>query len=294
MLANLKASFAEIRGHGRRGELQFRCFVLTFMAHGCTFFLRKALAVIKHDLSEDLQISLPLLGWLDTAMLLPMAVVQIFFVNLLSELGPRKIVGGSLILSSLSLATLGFWDNYASYALLLFVGGACQALVFPYCITALSAWYPGRGRSTVFGTWGICVFLGGILGTMISVEARILLGWEYVFLTASGIVIALGVPLIRLLRMPSGTTQMPLQHVAPQVTGDPSASGSPRTEVLFRAEPFSQSERSMTDEEEQATVSSGVYVVDSVPKPRRLGVVEVPWHFQRRHLTACRWHESTW
>ena len=147
----------------------------------------------------------------------------------------------------------------------------------------------------IFGVWGICVFLGGILGSLISVEARIFFGWQYVFLVSSVIVGAIGVPVLQFLRMPTGTTQRPILHVvspskassssalpvdglsSPSVA--PGALGPPvptrPAELVVRADAFSQSDRAMTAEEEQAVVSSGVYVIDSMPPARLLSVTEV-------------------
>lgn len=285
MWGNIKASLVEIRGHGRRGQLQLQCFFLTFMAHGSSFVLRKALAVIKHDLSNSMEISLPFLSWLDTALLLPIAVIQIFFVNSMTDVSPRKVLAGSLMFSSLALATVGIWHTYLVYIGLLLLGGAFQALIFPYCITALNAWYPAGSKSSVFGIWGICVFLGGIMGTLISVLARIVVGWEYVFLVVSAIVCLSGLPLFWL-RMPSGTTQRPAQVIPKSAAGDtaggaggsavgPNSGSASKTEVLLRADTFSQTDRAMTAEEEQDVVSAGVYVIDRVPEPRRLGAAAV-------------------
>lgn len=274
MYSSIRSSFSEIKGHGRRGQLQFRCFFLTFLAHGSTFFTRKALAVIKHDLSESMDISLPFLGWLDAAMLFPIAIFQIFLVNYVYHVGPRKVLAWSLILTSFSLCTVGHWNSYRGYIILLFLGGSSQSLVFPYSISALSSWYNGRGRSAIFGVWGICVFLGSILGTTIAVESRILVGWDYVFLMVSAIVFLCGLSLFRL-RMPSGTTQRPLVQIIQTSTGSKSSDSGPSSEVVARADTFSQSDRAMTIEEEQRVVSAGVYVVDSVPQSRRLGAMEV-------------------
>lgn len=72
-------------GSGRRGTLQLRAFVLTFLAYGSLFLLRQPLSVVKYDLSVSLAISVPRLAWLDTALLLPMAVLQIFCTRLVDQ-----------------------------------------------------------------------------------------------------------------------------------------------------------------------------------------------------------------
>ena len=315
MVLGLRTALTEIKGHGRRGQLQFHCFILTFLAHGFTFLVRKALAVIKHDLSQEAGISLPLLGWLDVALLLPVAVLQIFFVQTVESLGPRKVIAYSLGLCAASLASFGWWESYAVLLILLFLGGVFQALIFPYCIMALSSWYPGRSKSAIFGVWGICVFLGGIVGSLVSVEVRIILGWKYVFFVAALLGCIISIPVLRFLRMPAGTTQYPVLHILPKeggaagagaggsgelvnggsnnITGSASTTGSaanallppsstnvfsPRpsgTEVLMRVDAFTQIDRAMTAEEEQAVVSSGVYVIDSVPRSKVLKVSEV-------------------
>ena len=43
-----------LRGPGRRGDLQLRCFLMTYIAQASIFFLIKPLGVIKHDLYEGI------------------------------------------------------------------------------------------------------------------------------------------------------------------------------------------------------------------------------------------------
>ena len=62
--------------------------------------LFKPLAVIKNDMKNDEHLSLPKLGWLDVAMLLPLAIVQIFYSSYGDRAEPRYVLTLSLSIAS--------------------------------------------------------------------------------------------------------------------------------------------------------------------------------------------------
>jgi MFS transporter, OPA family, solute carrier family 37 (glycerol-3-phosphate transporter), member 1/2 len=120
---------------------QVAIFVLIWVVYASTYLMRKPLGVIKHLMAQDLHLSKVQLGWLDTAMLLPYAVLQVVFGPVGDRLGPRKTVGFCLFITGLSLMTFGSWDNYWIILLLLFISGAGQAPCWPACCKCLSAWF---------------------------------------------------------------------------------------------------------------------------------------------------------
>lgn len=155
------------RGPGRHGVLQFRCFCLTFVAFGCTLMLRNPVGVIRHDMARDLNVPVPHLGWIDTAMLLPASVylpchggphiakssahqclpllgsLQILLAGRqFSGWGPRELIALSLGLAAGSLLLFAVVSrSYLTVLLVLFMSGSSQALIFPQSVNALSLWY---------------------------------------------------------------------------------------------------------------------------------------------------------
>jgi len=68
------------------------------------------------------------LGLLDTAFLLPYAVVQLFLGHVGDVLGPRRALAACLAGAAVSMATFGAWTTLPPLLLLLVLNGAFQSL----------------------------------------------------------------------------------------------------------------------------------------------------------------------
>ncbi|XP_063438082.1 uncharacterized protein LOC134719066 [Mytilus trossulus] len=172
---------------------QILIFVLGWIAYASTYLLRKPLGVIKSNLETDLHFSKTELGWLDTALLFPYAVMQMLLGPLGDKFGARKTFSCCLILSGLSMILFGWTDGFYGMFVLLFLNGTAQAQCWPNCMKSLGAWYPDSVRNTVFGMFGTCAFAGGIGGTALAVYLQKVYGWKSVYFTPSVIIIAVGI-----------------------------------------------------------------------------------------------------
>ncbi|XP_071124154.1 uncharacterized protein LOC143077030 [Mytilus galloprovincialis] len=172
---------------------QLLIFVLGWIAYASTYLLRKPLGVIKSNLETDLHFSKTELGWLDTALLFPYAVMQMLLGPLGDKFGARKTFSCCLILSGLSMILFGWTDGFYGMFVLLFLNGTAQAQCWPNCMKSLGAWYPDSVRNTVFGMFGTCAFAGGIGGTALAVYLQKVYGWKSVYFTPSVIIIGVGI-----------------------------------------------------------------------------------------------------
>ena len=211
-LANLRSLF---RGPGRRGELQMRAFILTYFAFGSTFLLLRPLSLIKHDMYEETDVSLPKIGWLDVASLLPYALCQILFSGLCEHKEPRVVISSALITTAITMLFFCASTNYYFHVALLAVAGVAHALVFPYCVKVISLCYSAGQRSAIFGVWCSSMFLGGLSGQVLGLASRALFGWRYVYVVPSLLTLACGVAVRQFLLLPSGAVP---QSIAPSTS----------------------------------------------------------------------------
>ncbi|XP_064607504.1 uncharacterized protein LOC135471968 [Liolophura sinensis] len=181
---------------------QFLIFGFSWVAYAGTYFLRKPLGVIKADLETDLNFTKTQLGWLDTSLLLPYALMQMFMGPVGDKFGPRKTFGVSLILSGLSMTSFGLWNSCYIFAALLFLNGAAQSQCWPSSGKAVSAWFSDSSRNTVFGAYGTSAFAGGIIGTTLAVYLQTTYGWRSVYLPPSVFLVIIGVLVLFLYRQP--------------------------------------------------------------------------------------------
>ncbi|XP_065066800.1 uncharacterized protein LOC135692557 [Rhopilema esculentum] len=183
---------------------QLLTFAVSWIAYASTYLLRKPLGVIKSDLTSSHSLSKTDLGWLDTALLFPYAIMQMLLGNLGDKYGARKILAANLVMSALSMVTFGFWRSLYVMAFLLFANGAAQATCWPNCVRAISSWYTDEQKATIFGIWGTCTFAGGLMGTALAVQlqSRFAPDLRLVFLVPSIIVFAVGIIVYLFLYMP--------------------------------------------------------------------------------------------
>lgn len=175
---------------------QVLVFTVGWLAYASSYCLRKPLGVVKTDLETELSITKIQLGWLDTAFLLPYAVMQMLLGPVGDKFGARRTFGTCLILSGLSMMLFGFikQDNsFIYFFIFLFLNGTAQAQCWPNCMKTLGSWYPDKVRNSVFGIFGTCAFAGGIIGTALAVYLQTSYGWRSAFLTPSIIVASMGV-----------------------------------------------------------------------------------------------------
>jgi sugar phosphate permease len=69
------------------------------------------------------------LGLFDTALLLPYALVQMFFGPLGDKFGARRTFGVCLILSGFTMISFGSWSHFNVLALILFINGSVQVFM---------------------------------------------------------------------------------------------------------------------------------------------------------------------
>ncbi|XP_068714575.1 uncharacterized protein [Montipora foliosa] len=184
---------------------QILCLSLTWLSYASTYLLRKPLGVVKADLAIAYGLTRTELGFLDTALLLPYAFMQIILASFGDKYGPRKGLAGCLLGSALSMVTFGFWNSTEVLAVLLFLNGTAQSTAWPNCVKSLTSWFSDQRRTTVFGLFGTSSFAGGIFGTALAVQLQSVYtpNLKFVFLIPSFIVGGVGILVYFFLHSPS-------------------------------------------------------------------------------------------
>lgn len=159
--------------------------ILTWVAYASTYLLRKPIGVVKNDIADDFGLSKTQLGYLDAALLLPYALVQIMFSSTADKFGVRSTLGFSLLVAALSMVSFGKLHNYLLMLGLMLVNGAAQSLAWPSCVKALGDWFTSDQLSILFGPWGTCTFAGGVLGSAVAVYLQASHPWRITFLIPS-------------------------------------------------------------------------------------------------------------
>ena len=159
---------------------QVLCFSLVWLAYASTYLLRKPLGVVKADLGQTLGVGKVLLGWCDTALVLPYAAVQILWPSLADTHGPRRVL--SLCLAMAALATLATYraESLATFCLGLALTGGLLAPAWPACTKLLGLWFQDSRLNSVFGIVNTATYSGGLGGTALAAALLDYSGWRSV------------------------------------------------------------------------------------------------------------------
>ncbi|XP_033648104.1 sugar phosphate exchanger 3-like [Asterias rubens] len=139
-------------------------------------------------------------GVLDTVFLVAYAV-GLFISGMLGDrLDLRKVLGGGMCLSAVTIfmfGSLSEWIslyNKAYYIIFWILNGLLQGTGWPALIAVMGNWFT-ESRGLVFGLWTSCQSVGNILG---SVLAALVLnqGYQFAFLTTASILFIGGIVIL--------------------------------------------------------------------------------------------------
>ncbi|XP_076447736.1 uncharacterized protein LOC143284689 isoform X2 [Babylonia areolata] len=174
----MKQSKTEAMERPNLRKTQIFIFGLGWLAYASTYLLRKPLGVIKADMESELSFTKSQLGWLDAALLLPYAVMQMVLGPLGDKFGARRTLGCCLMLSAVSMLSFGYWSNLYMFCIFLFLNGTAQSQCWPNVTKVVISWFSDEVINTVFGMLGTSIFGGGVLATVVAVFLEVNYGWR--------------------------------------------------------------------------------------------------------------------
>ena len=169
---------------------ELRALVVLWCGYASLYLLRKPVGVGKAALGRDLNVSRSELGMLDTAMLVPYALVQLFYGSIGDQLGARKTFTACLLGSAFSMVTFGWWSSFYFLCVLLALNGSCQSLAWGACTKAISMNVSEASQTKALGLFATSSFAGGILGSALAIYL-LRDGWQSMFTLPAMIVAGL-------------------------------------------------------------------------------------------------------
>jgi len=177
---------------------QFQCFALLWFGYCSTYFLRKPLGVVKTVLGEEMGLAMGELAWLDTALMLPYAVIQVGAPGLTDKFGARRVLCTCLVSASIATFLSSLAPNFIYLAVTLTITGLFLAPVWPASAKLLASWFPDAKLNSVFGLINTATYTGGLGGTALAAFILQRSGWRNVFSYSSIFALCVGFLLILL------------------------------------------------------------------------------------------------
>jgi len=173
-------------------RMQWIAIILVTAAIALNYMDRSTLAIGNLKIRQEFGISATAIGALGSAWALTYGFAQLPSGFLLDRIGPKVLVGASMVVWSLFQAAGGIASSYFLLMLSRIGLGATEAPCFPSATRSVSDWFHVRDRGTPSGVYTSGAYIGPTIAPPIL--TGIMLGWNwrvmFVVMGVAGVVAA--------------------------------------------------------------------------------------------------------
>jgi MFS transporter, ACS family, L-galactonate transporter len=172
--------------------MQWVAIVLVTAAIALNYMDRSTLAIGNIKIREEFGISATAVGALGSAWALTYGFAQLPSGYLLDRVGPKALVGITMIVWSLFQAAGGIAGSYVQLMLSRIGLGATEAPCFPSATRSVSDWFDVRDRGTPSGVYTSGAYIGPTIAPPILTAVMLAFDWRVMFIVMglAGIVAA--------------------------------------------------------------------------------------------------------
>jgi len=163
-------------------RMQWIAIILVTAAIAMNYMDRSTLAIGNLKIREEFGISATAIGALGSAWALTYGLAQLPSGYLLDRVGPKLLVGLSMIVWSLFQAAGGLAGNYFQLMLSRIGLGATEAPCFPSATRSVSDWFDVKHRGTPSGVYTSGAYIGPTLAPPILTGLMLAFNWRVMFI----------------------------------------------------------------------------------------------------------------
>jgi MFS family permease len=163
-------------------RMQWGAIVLVTAAIALNYMDRSTLAIGNLKIREEFGISATAIGALGSAWALTYGLAQLPSGYLLDRIGPKILVGVTMIVWSLFQAAGGIAGTYFQLMLARIGLGATEAPCFPSATRSVSDWFDVRDRGTPSGVYTSGAYIGPALAPPILTGVMLAFDWRVMFI----------------------------------------------------------------------------------------------------------------
>ena len=173
-------------------RMQWIAIVLVTAAIALNYMDRSTLAIGNLKIREEFGINATAIGALGSAWALTYGIAQLPSGYLLDRIGPKILVGCTMIVWSLFQAAGGFAMGYFPLMLSRIGLGATEAPCFPSATRSVSDWFDVKDRGTPSGVYTSGAYIGPTLAPPILTAVMLAYDWRVMFIVmgVAGVVAA--------------------------------------------------------------------------------------------------------
>jgi MFS family permease len=166
----------------RLRRMQWVAIILVTAAIALNYMDRSTLAIGNLKIREEFGISATAIGALGSAWALTYGLAQLPSGYLLDRVGPKLLVGVTMIVWSLFQAVGGITSNYFQLMLSRIGLGATEAPCFPSATRSVSDWFDVKDRGTPSGVYTSGAYIGPTIAPPILTTVMLIWDWRVMFI----------------------------------------------------------------------------------------------------------------
>ncbi|HET7883352.1 MAG TPA: MFS transporter [Acetobacteraceae bacterium] len=163
-------------------RMQWVAIILVTAAIALNYMDRSTLAIGNIKIREEFGINATAIGALGSAWALTYGFAQLPSGYLLDRIGPKALVGVTMIVWSLFQAAGGIAGNYVQLMLSRIGLGATEAPCFPSATRSVSDWFDVKDRGTPSGVYTSGAYIGPTLAPPILTTIMLVFDWRVMFI----------------------------------------------------------------------------------------------------------------
>lgn len=175
-------------------RLQWSAVVLCAAAIAINYLDRSTIAIAYPEIRKEFDLSAAQFGALQSAWSLLYAIAQIPVGLMIDGLGPRMLLGVSMIVWSLAVAAGGLASSYRQLFAARAVLGITEFPAYPTAVRVTSDWFHVNERGVPTGVFNMGANIGTALGPPLLTGLMLLFGWRYMFITMG--IVGIGASLV--------------------------------------------------------------------------------------------------
>ncbi|MBV9829523.1 MAG: MFS transporter [Alphaproteobacteria bacterium] len=183
---------AERKPSAKLRRMQWVAIALVTAAIALNYMDRSTLAIGNLKIRDEFGISATAIGALQSAWALTYGIAQLPSGYLLDRVGPKVLVGATMVLWSLAQAAGGFASRYTWLLWSRVALGAAEAPCFPSATRSTSDWFDIKDRGRPSGLYTSGAYIGPALAPPLLTGLMLAYGWRVMFVVmgVAGVVAA--------------------------------------------------------------------------------------------------------
>ncbi|MGO9429039.1 MFS transporter [Rhodoblastus sp.] len=168
-------------------RMQWAAVVLCAAAIAVNYLDRSTIAIANPEIRKEFNIGAAQFGALQSVWSLCYAFAQIPIGLVVDRLGPRTLLGASLVLWSIAVAAGGLTASFKQLFVARSMLGITESPAYPTAVRVTSNWFQNRDRGVPTGVFNMGANIGTAIAPPLLTALMLLFGWRMMFILMGGV-----------------------------------------------------------------------------------------------------------